>query len=58
MIGWLVLVGGSSLALLNVHCYLGALMPVSLLSVGYLNSSLYNYMVFCICEAENVVSPC
>ena len=53
-----MLVGGSSLALLNVHCYLGALMPVSLLSVGYLNSSLYNYMVFCICEAENVVSPC
>jgi len=56
MIGWLVLVGGNSWTMRNVRYYLGALVPVSLLSVCYLHSSLYNFMVFCICEAENVVS--
>jgi hypothetical protein len=49
-----VLVGGNSLAMLNVQYYLRALVPVSLLSVCYLHSSLYNFMVFCICEAEDV----
>ena len=54
MIGWLALVGSNSRAVHNVHFYLGALVPVSLLSVCYLHSSLYNFMVFCICEAENL----
>ena len=40
----------------NVQYYLGALVPVSLLSVCYLHSSLYNFMVFCVCEDENVIS--
>lgn len=51
-----MLVDGNSSAMLNVQHYLGALVPVSLLYVCCLHSSLYNFMVFCICEAENVVS--
>jgi len=56
MTGWLVLVGGNSLAVLNAQYYVGALVPLSLLSLCYLHSSLYNFMVFCVCEDENVIS--